>query len=238
MKALPTILDTDSNVNRREPLFTYSGRECGNRAFRGGSSIPSGFEFYRAQNLLPSSLMFHVGSLVYWDASAPGSSRWMRELWSSIGACAPAGSRAQSAVAQGTVDARIAQLVRQAAIMLGSLMRSSAGERPVAQPQVTGIQAQWHSMLSTDWDSLMGTVFDEILLWSMCVFCTTSGYHNDPQLRGIARLLARLDIRTLNDLSALLATFLWPPCVHQPLLDLCSHMHGLLPPSWTLPEGG
>lgn len=228
-------MKSNSSPNSRDNPLAYRGRESGT-GFRGGSTIPSGFEFYRSQNLLPASLMFHVGSLGYWDASAPGASRWMRELWSSIGACAPVESKAQSAVAQGTVDARIAQLVRQAGIMLGSLMRSSAGERPVAQPQVTGIKAQWHSMLATDWDSLTGTVFDAILLWCMCVFCTTSGYHNDQQLKGISRLLTRLDIRTVDDLSALLATFFWPTCVHQPLLDLCSHMHALLPHCWALPE--
>lgn len=176
LRALPTIVDADP-VSKALTLPDSMYREQGiGKVFRGGRRIPSGFEFYRSQNLLPASLMFHVGSLVYWDQSAPGASYWMRQLWSCIAACAPVAEDARSALAQQSTGLRVAQLVRQAGIMLGSFMRAHAGELPVAQSQLTGIQAQWHSTnLCNDWSSMIGTVFDRILLWCLCVFCVTSG---------------------------------------------------------------
>lgn len=225
LKALPSVINAKPTPIGSGNTLAY-GRETQPTVFRCGSRIPPGFEFYRSQDLLPPSLMFHVGSLIYFDATAPGSSLWMRELWSSIGACAPIEEIASKAVRERTLSSQIAQLVRQAGIMIGSYIRLSAGERPVAQPLLTGIQALWHSTLSKEWRPLIGTVYDEILLWSLCVFCTTSGYRDWYHMDAISRLLSKLDVRTLNGLTALLGRYLCPDCLHGPLAELWTQLSG------------
>lgn len=127
---------------------------------------------------------------------------------------------ASKAISERTLSSRISQLVRQAGIMIGSFMRLSAGEQPVAQPLRTGIQALWHATLSTELESMIGTVYDGILLWCLCVFCTTSGYRDKYHLEAISKLLVKLDVRSLRGLIALLQTFLCPNCLYGPLAEL------------------
>ncbi|KAK4504797.1 hypothetical protein PRZ48_002759 [Zasmidium cellare] len=225
LKALPSVINDGIAPEVPKSDFDY-GDENKVAAFRGGRRMPPGFDFYGSQNLLPGSLMFHVGSLMYYNPSAPGGSIWMRELWGSIGACAPTQDVALEGALEKTLSSRIAQLVRQAGIMLGSFMRMSAGERAVAQPLITGIRALWHATLSNEWHSMIGTIYDEILLWCLCVFCTTSGYRDCNHMEAIGQLLVNSDIRNLERLLALLGAYLCPSCLHAPVAELWAHIFG------------
>lgn len=179
-----------------------------------------GFEFYANQDLLPRRLLFLISSLHYFDPMAPGARRWMRELWASIGACVPTESTAKSNLQQRELRSRVAQLVRQAGYMLGSLMRYSANEPPAAQSLTDGLIASYNATLGNDWDSVIGTIYDEIVLWSICLFCATSNVRTEEHILALKKLLKFLDITKLGQLFSLFERYLSPPCIHIRLTNL------------------
>ncbi|KAF7194930.1 hypothetical protein HII31_03767 [Pseudocercospora fuligena] len=217
-RALPALLSAEHEKSGSN-LFSYPDRND-QSLFRGGARLTPGFEFYITQNLLPPRLLFLVGSLNYFQPNAPGARRWMRELWASIGGCLPEEDVARSNFKQRELRSRISQLVRQAGYMLGSLMRYTANEPAAAQPLTEGINGLWTATLKNDWNSLIGTVYDEILLWCICVYCTTAEKRADEHMDAIDRILARLDLRNLPQFLSLMARYSCPSCIGYRLRQL------------------
>lgn len=217
-RALPALLSAERDKSG-STLFSYPDRND-RSLFRRGARLTPGFEFYGTQNLLPPRLLFLVGSLNYFQPNAPGARRWMRELWASIGGCLPEEDTARSNFKQRELRSRVSQLVRHAGYMLGSLMRHTANEPAAAQPLTEGINGLWTATLNNDWTSLIGTIYDEILLWCLCVYCTTAEKRAEEHMDAIERMLLGLDLRNLAQLLSLMARYSCPNCIHYRLRQL------------------
>ena len=177
------------------------------------SRLPPGFDHYRSNLLLPSSLMNLAGSLKHLNPDNPDD---MFDI-SKIGAAVLA-SRASAALVLPMEDKplweRVALHVRLAAGLLSVMMHLDSNDEPSHRLTKEMLQAWYPETLTlTPPPSHVleqQPQYREILLWALCVFCACVERPVDGQVEVVIRLLGELEIREWSDLKMVLDRYLRP----------------------------
>ena len=171
--------------------------------------LAPGFEFYQVQNLLPSCLMNVIGKLSLHDPCLPDSRIQLRQIGVAAMTCQPCSPTIQ-AIKLNRFDTRIVSHVRQAVAMF-IIMAQVDSEHPNIDFMNDPMAAWYPETLVLDSETLVGTVYDEILLWSLCIFCCAALHQSTPPQQRIVvqRLLMSMNLDTWGGLGSVLARYAW-----------------------------
>ncbi|KAH9845803.1 hypothetical protein Tdes44962_MAKER00013 [Teratosphaeria destructans] len=176
-----------------------------------GSTLPAGLASLRERQLLPEDLLFTVAQTVY--VSPEPHAVWMLHGVASA-LFAPHMSRGQI-FGEDELSAHIAMHVRLAAGLLVDM--AAPGVVGFLQHSIT--EQQQHVGL-LDPGTMIGTVFDQILLWSLVIIWAAKGRASTQQSETMQQLVLIEGVDSAHALTAVMERFVCPQWLRPAVQDL------------------
>lgn len=188
-------------------------------AYHRGKVMPAGFHFLYTNKLLPPSLIFNVSQLAHIDVKSRVSLLSLNCIGVACCACRPWTEEGLSTLNTRYIAVEVAKWVRHVAVMLTGLLFQVADKKVVPQSIAAmslseGLQAASQDTQYLDLDGLVGTLYDELLLWCMAVryICLCGRVSLDQKLT-MQKLLDNLLIDRFVEFDALMGRFIKQPCM-------------------------
>lgn len=164
-------------------------------------SMPAGFRFYISLNLLPACLVQSIASI----GTNRTHSRNPRNAWRAL-ACRPSDDQGRGQQRHGLIY-RVCCHIQIAAALLAIGFSDSQSQ---AGPGEDCVDA-WHAeSLTLDTSSLFGSVYDEVLIWSLCIFCGMTRLVVAEQVDLLRSSLESSEVRDWDALDSLLERYIAP----------------------------
>ncbi|KAI6885178.1 hypothetical protein KC360_g3833 [Hortaea werneckii] len=199
-------------------------------AYHRNRVMPPGFAFLHNKKLLPPSLVFNVSQLAHIDVNDSKSLVSLNCIGIACFACRPWTEEGLSAVKSKGFPVLVATHVRFVGGMLTLFMYTAADENSLpatvkGMGLSEGIQAAWQDTQFLGTEKLVGTVYDEVLLWCLAVFyVVTLGKATEDQKSTMRRLLDNLLVDRYSEFEALMERFIKQPCMEPGLLMLWNEL--------------
>ena len=157
-----------------------------------------------------------VGSLSALDPKVPGELVKIRRIGIAATACQQSATTVLKTPAPNEIGAEIAAHVRAAAGLLSTMMQIEANDQ--ASNDVEEETAVWYSeTVALRSSHLIGTIYDDILLWSLCVFSASCSQQPSVHTTLIQKILDGYGIQKWENLKSLLARYICPASMFQRL---------------------
>ena len=156
--------------------------------------LAPGFKFLEEQRLLPSELLMlirHVSSVRNSDYSF--FDRFKRLTMVATG-IKPMGAQAVEAHKHGYFASRVANYCRVATIMCLMISLASTTDDFWNSMLVEGMTPIYEDIATPSLEELLGTVYDEVLLWCLTVYYLTLGHLCPRHQQAFDLLLTRFDV--------------------------------------------
>ncbi|KAI7498172.1 hypothetical protein KC367_g5271 [Hortaea werneckii] len=186
--------------------------------------LPDGFGNLRVLGLLPNSLLDLVSRLGLTDRHEQVDMNEWRRVPILLMALKPAGRPAVDAFVNGELGLQVAECVRISAMMFVTLVLAVTDNDDWNQPMLSAIEPTYSDTHGIPVETLVGSVYDEVLLWSLCVFYALAGRLVARQLRCFRRLLRAFMIppeaKSWPSLQRLMKRYLHHPYFDKPLKEI------------------
>lgn len=186
--------------------------------------MPIGFAFLHRQHLLPHDLLSSVVKVINIDLSGPNVvSRIMSagiDLFS-----APSYSPV-STTDDGALSAHVGTYLRLAGgLILTTLHELVTDEDELFPgPIQDGIMEEWRKYLTIESCTLVGTLYDDILLWSVSMIYVTTGQLNGTHWHFMRELADRVLISSFATFKGIIQRFGCPEILEWMLANLWEGM--------------
>ncbi|KAI7417832.1 hypothetical protein KC332_g2199 [Hortaea werneckii] len=191
--------------------------------------LPDGFGNLRVLGLLPNSLLDLISRLGLTDRHEQVDMNERRRVPILLMALKPTGRPAVDAFVNGELGLQVAECVRISAMMFVTLVLAVTDNDDWNQPMLSAIEPTYSDTHGIPVETLVGSVYDEVLLWSLCVFYALAGRLVARQLRCFRRLLRAFMIppeaKSWPSLQRLMKRYLHHPYFDKPIRD--SRMRGV-----------
>ncbi|KAI6799459.1 hypothetical protein KC363_g1282 [Hortaea werneckii] len=199
-------------------------------AYHRDRAMPPGFAFLHNKKLLPPSLVFNVSQLAHIDVKDSKSLMSLNCIGVACFACRPWTEEGLSAVKSKEFAILVATHVRFVGGML-SLFLFTAADESLLPTTVKGmglsegIHAAWQDTQFLGSEKLVGTVYDEVILWCLASFyVVTLGKATEEQKNTMRKLLDNLLVDRYAEFEALMDRFIKQPCMEPGLLMLWNEL--------------
>lgn len=170
------------------------------------SDMPVGFRFYRSLGLLPTCLVDSISSMNEVDISGAA----LQDIAVAALACRPSDGSSHDTHQQHGLVNRVCHHIRTAAALLATLL-ANEGSADGDLDHVEDRLSAWHAESTTlGTESLFGTVYDEVLIWSLCVFVGAVRRPAADQVKLLKTELKKIEVIDVEALEALLARYVAP----------------------------
>lgn len=167
--------------------------------------MPAGFRFYRSLNLLPACLVDLISGMSEIDSAGA-----LQQVAVAALACRPRDAPSFDGHQQHGLIYSVCHHIRIAAVLLATLLAYD-GSAIENLDHVEDRLSAWHAestILGTA--SLFGTVYDEVLVWSLCVFTGAVRRPAADQVNLLKTELKKIGVIDGEALEALLARYVAP----------------------------
>ncbi|KAK3671338.1 hypothetical protein LTR78_008798 [Recurvomyces mirabilis] len=158
------------------------------------SHLPAGFAMLYTQRLLPAELISRCAAVA---SARVGDADMYDKLWRTsliTTGLGPSSDAAAEAFDGGHITAQIAKHVRLASLMCMTFLLISGRQERFHQPLMEGFEPALADTVHLPSDTLTGTIYDDVLLWSLCVFYLAAGRLPVRQLLAFRDLLHKFGI--------------------------------------------
>ena len=193
-------------------------------AYRHDKPMPPGFFFLYDNQLLPPSLIFNVSQLAHIDINEESTLTSLQWIGMAICGCRPWTSEGVAAMQSKQATVQISKYIRIVGLFLAMFFLVAADATRLNCTVATmalpdGINALLDDTQTLSLDELVGTVYDEVLLWclAMC-YAGSSGKATDTQKLVAKRLMSNLLIDRYSEFESLIRRFVWQPSLEPGLL--------------------
>ncbi|RMY93928.1 hypothetical protein D0861_01674 [Hortaea werneckii] len=156
--------------------------------------LPVGFGNLRVLGLLPNSLLDLISRLDFRDFHQQVDMNEWRRVSILLVALRPTSKPAVDAFVNGELGLQVTECVRISAMMFITLVLAVTDNDHWNQPMLSAIEPTYSDTHGIPVETLVGSVYDEVLLWSLCVFYALAGRLVARQLRCFRRLLRAFTI--------------------------------------------
>ncbi|RMY25909.1 hypothetical protein D0865_16292 [Hortaea werneckii] len=209
---------------RRSPAPLRDSSPVASPSLPAAGRLPDGFGHLRVLGLLPSTLLDLIARLTPRHPHEQEDMNEWRRISILLAGLTPTSKPAFDALLNGDLGLRVTESVRIATMMFMTLVLSVTDNDHWTQPMLSAIEptyADTYSIVAVD---LVGTVYDEVLLWSLCIFYTIAGHFVERQATCFRRLLRAFVIppeaKSWEKLRSLMQRYLYHPHLDKRLQDV------------------
>ncbi|KAI6900612.1 hypothetical protein KC318_g10931 [Hortaea werneckii] len=177
--------------------------------------LPDGFGHLHVLGLLPNALLVLIARLTSTCLHEQEDINEWRRVSILLVALKPTSQPAVDALVNGELGLKVTECVRISAMMFITLVLAVTDNDHWNQPMLSAIEPTYSDTHPIITEDLTGSVYDEILLWTLCVFYALAGRLVARQLTCFRRLLRAFMIptetRSWQTLQRLMKRFLYHP---------------------------
>ncbi|RMY68870.1 hypothetical protein D0863_06819 [Hortaea werneckii] len=186
--------------------------------------LPDGFAHMHVLGLLPNALLDLIARLTPMRLHEQEHVDEWRRVSILLVALQPTSKPAVNALINGELGVQVTECVRISAMVFITLVLAVTDNDHWNQPMLSAIEPTYSDTHPIVTEDLAGSVYDEILLWSLCVFYALAGRLIERQLTCFRRLLRSFMIPTeatsWQILQRLMKRFLYHPSFDKRLQDI------------------
>ncbi|KAI7285900.1 hypothetical protein KC345_g1488 [Hortaea werneckii] len=190
----------------------------------GAGRLPDGFGHLRVLGLLPSTLLDLIARLTPRHPHEQEDMNEWRRVSILLAALRPTSKPAVDALLNGDLGLGVTECVRIATMMFMTLVLSVTNNDHWTQPMLSAVEPTYADTYSIVTEDLVGTIYDEVLLWSLCIFYTIAGHFIERQATCFRRLLRTFTIPpeagSWQKLRSLMRRYLYHPQLDRRLQDV------------------
>ncbi|KAI7218747.1 hypothetical protein KC333_g3398 [Hortaea werneckii] len=187
--------------------------------------LPDGFGHLRVLGLLPRSLLDLIARLTptHSHHAQEDMDEWRRTSILLAG-LRPTSKPAVDALLSGELGLRVTESVRITTLMFITLVLAVTDNDHWTQPMLSAIEPAYADTYSIVAEDLVGTVYDEVLLWTLCIFYAIAGHLIERQTTCFRRLLGAFMIppeaKSWEKLRSLMQRYLYHPQLDRRLREI------------------
>ncbi|RMY89236.1 hypothetical protein D0864_06472 [Hortaea werneckii] len=208
---------TSSSPFRDSSLITSSSLPAAGR-------LPDGFGHLCVLGLLPSTLLDLIARLTPRHPHEQEDMNEWRRVSILLAALRPTSKPAVDALLNGELGLRVTECVRIATMMFMTLVLSVTNNDHWTQPMLSAVEPTYAETYSIVTEDLVGNVYEEVFLWSLCIFYTIAGHFIESQATCFRRLLRAFMIppeaESWQKLRSLMQRYLYHPQLDKRLQDI------------------
>ncbi|KAI7542657.1 hypothetical protein KC331_g7848 [Hortaea werneckii] len=186
--------------------------------------LPDGFGHLRVLALLPRTLLDLIARLTPRHPHEQDDMNEWRRVSILLAGLRPTSRPAVDALLTGDLGLRVTECVRIATMMFLTLVLAVTNNDHWTQPMLSAIEPTYADTYSLVAEDMVGTVYDEVLLWSLCIFYTIAGHFVERQATCFRRLLRAfmipLEAESWEKLRSLMYRYLYHPQLDRRLQDI------------------
>ena len=158
-------------------------------------ALPPGFEFLAKQKLLPSEILDLMGpAAVKPNMSNPLARFTMLYLGISAAGIRPLGPAAVEAHEDGHVASYVSSFCLVAAGMFHTIIMAATNDNLWQSVYLDGMEPYYNDLAHLPLLEVLGTLYDEVLLWCLCAYYLTVGSLLPHHLTAFRKLLAQFGV--------------------------------------------
>lgn len=186
--------------------------------------LADGFGNLRVLGLLPSTLLDLIARLTPTNLYEQEDMNEWRRVSILLAGLTPTGKPAVYALLNGELGVRVTECIRIATMMFLTLVLSVTNNDHWTEPMLSAIEPTYAETYSIVAEDMVGTVYDEVLLWSLCIFYAIAGHFVERQATCFRRLLHAFAIppeaKSWLKLRSLMQRYLYHPQLDKRLQDI------------------
>lgn len=186
--------------------------------------LPDGFGHLCVLGLLPHALLDLIARLTATHLHEQENMNEWRRVSILLAALKPTSKPAMDALVNGELGSQVTECVRISAMMFITLVLAVTNNDHWTHPMLSAIEPTYSNTYHNITEDSAGSVYDEVLLWSLCVFYALAGHIFERQMNCFRRLLRSLgispDANSWQQLQGLMKRFLYHPYFDKRLKEI------------------